>query len=109
MDRKRELHRMIPAIDRFQASYTVNLATGCWEWDATINSSQGYAMIMVKGKRVLAHRFSYEYHVGPIPTGLQLDHLCRNRSCVNPSHLEAVSIKQNVLSSVGITPGVPYE
>ena len=46
---------------------------------------------------VLAHRWSYEYHVGPIPDGLQLDHLCRVRHCVNPQHLEPVTARENTL------------
>jgi hypothetical protein len=50
----------------------------------------------VDGRRVYAHRFSFEYHVGAVPDGLVLDHLCRNTKCVNPYHLEPVTIGENV-------------
>lgn len=73
------------------------LENGCWEWTATVNVN-GYGSTQLggrKGKRVYAHRLSYEAYKGSIPEGLDLDHLCRNRKCVNPDHLEAVSRKIN--------------
>lgn len=66
----------------------------CWIWTAA--SALGYGQIRISGKIVLAHRWSYEATYGPIPAGKQLDHLCREPSCVNPSHLEAVSPRVNV-------------
>ena len=57
----------------------------------------GYGQFGVDGKTVLAHRWYYESMVGPIPEGLDLDHLCRVRRCVNPAHLEPVSRRVNLL------------
>lgn len=81
-------HR-IPLSVRF-ARKVVQREDGCWQWTGRITSS-GYGQISKDQKTASAHRVSYELHKGPIPLGLQIDHLCRNRWCVNPDHLEAVT------------------
>ena len=68
--------------------------TNCWEWTAC-KFKTGYAQFTLNGKTSRAHRVSYELFKGNIPIGLQLDHLCKNKSCVNPDHLEAVTCKEN--------------
>ena len=74
--------------------YAVDPVTGCWNWTAR-KTTHGYGMLGVKKKTVMAHRYFFERFVGPIPVGLQIDHLCRNRGCVNPMHLEPVTAREN--------------
>lgn len=77
---------------------------GCWEWTGTVVN--GYGQIRRGGKdlpKAKTHRVSYELAYGPIPDGLTIDHLCRNQICVNPAHLEAVDIRENILRGNGPT------
>ena len=82
------------AEERFEQRYAV--VGECWEWDVP-HPQSGYGTIWdsVAGKNVLAHRWSYEHFIAPIPRGLEIDHLCRNRRCVNPAHLEPVTSGEN--------------
>lgn len=75
---------------------------GCWTWLGGINP-KGYGTIMINYKHYIAHRLVYEFLIGPIPEGLTLDHLCRNRAYVNPEHLEPVTNAENVLRGEGIS------
>lgn len=74
----------------------VDRTESCWLWTAVLNSA-GYGRFHLDGKMRLAHRVAYEGMVGAIPEAAQLDHLCRTRRCVNPSHLEPVTQRENIL------------
>lgn len=74
----------------------------CWTWSAA-KTGEGYGGVWLNGRMVLAHRAVFEALEGPIPDGMTLDHLCRNRACVNPQHLEVVTRGANVLRGVGVT------
>jgi len=72
-------------------------AAGCWIW--TGNRAMGYGHFWWEGRMRFAHRYTYELFVGPIPDGLEIDHLCRVRECCNPKHLEAVTHSENLRRS----------
>lgn len=83
--------------------------TGCWLWGGKLDT-KGYGMITVPAnnkpgfKHLRAHRVGYELVVGPIPQGLDLDHLCKVKCCVSPYHLEPVTRKENTIRYYGPRP-----
>lgn len=98
---KRDIATMWGRIER-RLRYTPN--TECWEWLGA--TGKGYGKIWAPRssglrKCLATHRVAYEAVVGPIPKGLALDHLCRNRACCNPFHLEPVSLSENFARGVG--------
>lgn len=95
--------KITPWQDRFWDK--VEKTATCWIWKAA-QYPWGYGMINTGDRNMRAHRLSYEMVNGPIPKGLELDHLCRVPSCVRPDHLEAVSHKENMRRSMaGIISG----
>jgi hypothetical protein len=68
----------------------------CWPWPGQLNHN-GYGTLTISSKTMRAHRFVYAWAKGPIPEGCEVDHLCRQRNCVNPDHLEPVTKRENVL------------
>jgi hypothetical protein len=81
---------------RILSGALVDAETGCWVWQRQISTS-GYGMTSYQGKYMGAHRAVYLLEKGEIPEGLELDHLCRNRACINPEHLEPVTRRENLL------------
>lgn len=86
---------------RIRAKITKS-ADGCHRWTGYIQPN-GYASHSINRKTTYIHRWAYEQAKGPIPDGLTIDHLCRTRHCVNPDHLEAVSVRTNVMRGVSVT------
>lgn len=75
-------------------SYAIDGATGCWVW-LKGRTGRGYGVIQRNGKQIAAHRFFYQQHHGPIPADYHVHHVCENKVCVNPAHLEALPPKEH--------------
>lgn len=99
------IHRVVtPEMYKRRLFSRFTVGDGCWEWTAGVHHKEGYGQMQnyVTKKTGLAHRIMYELFVGPIPAGLQIDHLCRNRRCVRPDHMEVVTNEVNSLRGAGV-------
>jgi hypothetical protein len=87
-------------MNRLAAKTERDLDTGCWWWKGA-RKRGGYGHMSVDDHMKLVHRLAWELTVGPIPDGHEIDHLCKNRSCLNPAHLEPVTKEENVRRGKG--------
>jgi hypothetical protein len=88
-----------PVRDRLLAGLIIDPDSDCVLWSGALGS-KGYGSIKVAGKNLMTHRLAWELVNGPIPAGLQIDHLCRVRHCANLSHMELVTSRVNTLRGV---------
>jgi len=72
----------------------------CWLWQGTTDRN-GYGYVGVHGRTIPVHRVVYEFFVGTVPDGLEIDHLCRRRNCINPFHLRPVTHEENMARAIG--------
>ena len=85
----------IPVVERMLTKFDIDWGTVCWNWTASTNGRYGVIRTPDRGGQV-AHRVMWEETVGLVPEGLELDHLCKNKLCVNPDHLEPVTRAENI-------------
>ena len=83
---------------KFLSKVKINKDSDCWEWSGEL-TSYGYPKIYYKGKRFRAHRVSYNIFKGVLDSGLVIDHICRNKKCVNPEHLRQVNKQINAVEN----------
>lgn len=95
-------------LEKIKARVAEDSSTGCWLWEGTLSKS-GYGRFYRPEiqAEAFAHRLAYEAAVGPIPDGLTLDHLCRVTRCVNPHHLEPVTLAENIRRAAAATTHCP--
>lgn len=86
-------------LQRFEDKYCPEPNSGCWLW--TGGGSRGYGYFWLRGRWRSTHRIAFEHYRGPVPEGLQLDHLCKTPACCNPDHLEPVLQRVNLLRGRG--------
>jgi hypothetical protein len=99
---ERATAKRTPMPGRFWEKAAVGVDDQCWRWKGAAHS-EGYGFFWLDGRRQYAHRVAYELTHGPIPRGLQIDHLCRTPACVNPAHLEAISLVENLKRGEGFS------
>lgn len=103
------MSRIVPPIERLLRRVDKR-ADGCWQFTGALRKD-GYSQVQLTGRRskkALGHRLAYVSLVGPVPDGLELDHLCRNRACVNPAHLEPVTRSVNILRGTAPARTIEY-
>lgn len=90
--------RAIPGVSLLDTHphFIVVVPSSCWIWIAN-TTHDGYGMVAIGKSKAYTHVFEFEKHRGPKPKGLELDHLCRNRACCNPEHLEPITHRENIL------------
>ncbi len=91
-----------PVSDRLQNRLAIE-DNGCWRWTGLLDHD-GYGRFWTRGRWRILHRVAYETLRGPIPDGLTIDHLCRNRACFNPEHLEPVTLQENQRRGRAVSP-----
>ena len=91
-----------PLAERIAAKSKLDPKTGCLVWQGLLGLTGGYGRISVNDRDRYVHRVAWELANGPVPEGFELDHLCRNRACLNLDHLEIVTRRENVRRGVGL-------